>query len=160
MNLSFALLADLPEAVPTVAKWLLAEWDYESPGDSLAALSAEIAAQLDPATLPIHILALLDDSTVGVAILKPHEMKSIFPDRTPWLGSLVVAPPRRNRGIGAALVGRIEQLALSRGFRQIYLQTERPDGGLYARLGWQSCDTLFYRGHHANVMRKELVETS
>jgi hypothetical protein len=97
MNVTFAMLADLPEAVPVVAQWLLDEWEYESPGNSVAALSAEIAARLNPtSTLPIHVLALSDGSPVGVVILKTHEMKDVFPDRTPWLGSLVVAPPHRN----------------------------------------------------------------
>jgi GNAT superfamily N-acetyltransferase len=91
-----------------------------------------------------------------VAILKPHEMKDIFPDRTPWLGSVVVAPVHRGQGIGAALTREIEALALRRGFTRLYLQTERQDGGVYARLGWQTCDQLPYRGYHANVMSKQL----
>jgi len=36
------------------------------------------------------------------------------------------------------------------------LQTERDDGGLYGRLGWQTCERLPYHGYQANVMTKEL----
>jgi GNAT superfamily N-acetyltransferase len=102
------------------------------------------------------MLAVADEVPVGVAILKPHEMRDVFPDRTPWLGSVVVAPVCRGSGIGAALVGEVEALALRRGFSRLYLQTERDDGGLYARLGWQTCDRLPYHGYRANVMTKAL----
>jgi GNAT superfamily N-acetyltransferase len=156
MMLQLAMLADHPSAVPLVAKWLIDEWGYERLGGSVEALSLEIVSKLDPRALPIHVLALLDGFPAGVAILKPHEMKDIFPQRTPWVGSLVVAPEHRNRGIGAALVGSIEELALRRGFTQLYLQTERKGGGLYTRLGWQTCDELQHHGRYAHVMSKAL----
>ena len=122
-------------------------------------MDEDIGSKLDTATLPIHVLALLDELPVGVAMLKPHEMKDIFPDRTPWLGSVVVTPAHRGKGIGAALTREMEALALRRGFTRLYLQTERADGGLYARLGWRTCDQLPYRGYHANVMSKTLGAT-
>lgn len=156
MSLTFPLLAQLPEFVPLVAKWLFDEWGHERPGSSLEALTKDISSKLDTTTLPIQMLALKGELPVGVAILKPHEMKDVFPDRTPWLGSVVVAPAHRGKGIGTALTREIEALALRRGFTRLYLQTERQDGGVYARLGWQTCDQLPYRGYHANVMSKQL----
>lgn len=157
MDLTFALLAELPEAVPTVARWLFDEWGHERQGSSVEGIAEDIRAKLDPTSLPVQTLALSDGCPVGVAILKPHEMKDIFPERTPWLGSLVVAPAHRRKGIGSALTRRIEELARSRGFSRLYLQTEIQEGGLYARLGWTSCERLPYRSYHAHVMTKELV---
>ena len=156
MKLRFTLLADLPEFVPLVARWLFNEWGYERPGSSIATVTRDITSQLGTTILPIQVLALADDLPVGVAILKPHEMKDVFPNRTPWLGSVVVAPEYRGNGIGAGLICEVEALALRRGFSRLYLQTEREDGGLYAGLGWQTCDRLPYRGYQANVMTKEL----
>jgi len=156
MPLTFSLLARLPECVPLVAKWLFDEWGHERPGSSLELLTKDISSKLDTATLPVQVLALLEDLPVGVAILKAHEMKDVFPDRTPWLGSVVVAPAHRGHGIGAALTLEMEALAFARGFTRLYLQTEHQDGGLYARQGWQTCDRLQYRGYQANVMSKEL----
>lgn len=157
MDLTFALLAELPDAVPTVARWIFDEWGHERPGSSVEGLAADISTKLDPTRLPIQLLALSEGLPVGVAILKPHEMKDTFPERTPWLGSVVVAPAYRRKGVGSALTRRIEALALSRGFSRLYLQTELQDGGLYARLGWTSCERLPYRGYQAHVMTKELV---
>lgn len=157
MELTFAVLAEFPEVVPTVARWIFDEWGHERPGSSVEALAEDIRAKLDPTRLPIQLIALSDGCPVAVAILKPHEMKDTFPERTPWLGSVVVAPAYRRKGIGSALTRRLEELALSRGFSRLYLQTEHHDGGLYARLGWTTCDRLPYRGYHAHVMTKELV---
>ena len=156
MKLRFTLLADLPEFVPLVASWLFREWGHERSGSSIAAVTQDIASKLGTTTLPIHVLALAGEVPVGVAILKPHEMRDIFPDRTPWLGSVVVAPAYRRNGIGAALICEAQALALRRGFSRLYLQTERDDGGLYTRLGWQICDQLLYRGYQATVMTKSL----
>jgi GNAT superfamily N-acetyltransferase len=156
MKLGFALLAEMPEVVPVVAGWLFDEWGHERPGSSVESIAEDIRSKLDPASLPIQLLALRAERPVGVAMLKPHEMKDIFPERTPWLGSLVVAPAHRRNGIGAALTREIEELARSRGFARLYLQTERADGGVYARLGWAVCDRLPYRGYQANVMTKQL----
>jgi GNAT superfamily N-acetyltransferase len=156
MKLRFALLAELPEFVPLVASWLFGEWGHERPGSSIAALARDITSKLGTATLPLHVLALADEVPVGVAVLKPHEMRDVFPDRTPWLGSVVVAPAYRRNGIGAALICEVEALGLRCGFSRLYLQTERDDGGLYARLGWQICDQLPYHGYQATVMTKVL----
>ncbi|HKO91162.1 MAG TPA: GNAT family N-acetyltransferase [Polyangiaceae bacterium] len=156
MTLAFPLLAQHPELVPLVAKWIFDEWGHERPGTSLEALKLDIASKLDPTTLPVQVLAVADDVPLGVAILKPHEMRDIFPDRSPWLGSLVVDPVHRRKGIGTALAREVEALASSRGFTRLYLQTELADGGLYARLGWHTCDRLPYRSYQANVMFKEL----
>jgi GNAT superfamily N-acetyltransferase len=84
-------------------------------------------------------------------------MKDVFPARTPWLGSVVVDPAYRGRGFGAALTRQVEVLALTRGFTLLYLQTERDNGGLYARLGWRICERLPYRGYQATVMVRELL---
>lgn len=157
LDLTFALLAELPDVVPAVARWIFDGWGHERPGSSVEGLAEDLRSKLDPTRLPIQWLALSDGCPVGVAILKPHEMKNIFPERTPWLGRLIVSPAYRQRGIGAVLTRRIEALARSHGFSRLYLQTELQDGGLYARLGWTSCERLPYRSYRAHVMMKELV---
>jgi hypothetical protein len=70
MTLSFVLLAELPEAVPTVAKWLFDEWGHERPGSSVDAITEDIRSKLDPSQLPVHVLALVNGAPVGVAVLK------------------------------------------------------------------------------------------
>jgi GNAT superfamily N-acetyltransferase len=86
-------------------------------------------------------------------------MLSVFPDYMPWLGSVFVHPDYRNRSIASQLCLEIVSLATSFGAGQLFLQTERLDGGLYARLGWKPIDQLNYRGHDVLVMRKDLHET-
>ena len=106
--------------------------------------------------LPIAVLALDGDAPVGVAELKEHEMLSLYPDHTPWLGSVFVRPESRGRGIASQLASQIAALAESRGATRIFLQTERLDGGLYARLGWQPVEQVTYRGQQVLLMVKRL----
>ncbi len=154
--LTLVPLADHVGAIPTVADWLHGEWGHERPASSAPDLAEEIASKLSRDQLPVHVLALLDDVEVGVAVLKAHEMREVFPERTPWLGSLYVRSEYRGRGIASALVREIERRALALGFATLHLQTERLDGGLYARLGWTAVERLAYRSLDVLVMRNEL----
>jgi GNAT superfamily N-acetyltransferase len=155
-GLKHVLLADRPAAVPLVANWLYGEWGDERPGSSSEGLAAEISAKLSRDGLPVHVLAMVGDVEVGIAVLKAHEMKDIFPERTPWLGSLYVRSDYRRKGIAASLVREVERLAAAGNFRQLHLQTERLDGGLYTRLGWIPAERVAYKTLDVLVMTKDL----
>jgi GNAT superfamily N-acetyltransferase len=155
-DLKLALLADRPTVVPLVAQWLYGEWGGERPGASSAGLAAEIRSKLSRDGVPLHVLATVGDVDVGIAVLKHHEMKDVFPERTPWLGSLYVRSEYRRKGIAAALVREVERLAVARNYRQLHLQTERLDGGLYRRLGWIPAERVVYKTFEVLVMTKDL----
>jgi N-acetylglutamate synthase-like GNAT family acetyltransferase len=72
-----------------------------------------------------------DDVPVGFAGLEVH-------GRDALLRSLVTLPPVRLRGIGGAMVAKMETEARARGADAIYLVTE---GGaeFFAKLGYASC---------------------
>ncbi|WP_347232124.1 hypothetical protein [Pseudoalteromonas sp. R3] len=53
----------------------------------------------------------------------------------------------------------MEQLAASFGVRELHLQTEQQDGGLYTRLGWQALERVNYRGVDVVVMYKRLAHS-
>jgi len=72
-----------------------------------------------------------DDVPVGFAGIEVH-------GRDALLRSLVTLPPVRLRGLGAAMVARMEVEARARGADAIYLLTE--DGApFFAKLGYAPC---------------------
>jgi GNAT superfamily N-acetyltransferase len=152
----FELLADRIEAVPIVARWYFDEWGHRVPDSTFEKTCASIEAALDRDRLPLPLLALEGERVVGVAELKPHEMLSIYPEKTPWLGGVFVSPEARGKGIASQLALRIAAIASSRGVERLYLQTTALDGGLYGRLGWQPIEQVFYRGLDELVMEKTL----
>ena len=156
MSLSFAYLADRPEAVPQIAHWWFDEWGHLSPGDSVDALTARVQGLLHRDQLPIQIVAIVENSIVGVAALKLHELIDLFPEKEFWLGSVYVAPEFRGRGIASALAMKIVEIAKSRGIKSLHLQTQSLDGGLYAKLGWKKLEQIHYDGYDAVVLVKQI----
>jgi N-acetylglutamate synthase-like GNAT family acetyltransferase len=76
-------------------------------------------------------------------------------DLSPWLASVYVDPPFRNRGIGASLVQRVAQEARTLGFPTLYLFT--PDrAAFYANLGWQVVERDEWNGCQVTVMELKL----
>ncbi len=79
-----------------------------------------------------------------------------FPQYEHWLGSVFVADSHRGRGLASNLVDAAVALARQKGVRDLYLQTEALDGGLYARLGWQPICEADSHGYHVLVMVRRL----
>ena len=156
MDLTFEYLADRPEAVPQVARWWFDEWGYLRPGDSIEALTSRVLGLLNRDKLPIQILASLDNSIVGIAVLKRHEIFDLYPDKVYWLGDVYVAPEFRGQGIGSALAAKIVEIAESRGIKSIHLQTQSLNGGLYAKLGWEKIEQFHHKGYDALLMVKQV----
>ncbi len=55
------------------------------------------------------------------------------------LRSLVILPPLRSRGLGAAVVAQLENEAALHGCRAVWLLTEAASG-FFDRLGYAKCD--------------------
>jgi GNAT superfamily N-acetyltransferase len=154
--LTFVFLADRQNAIPTVAEWYYKEWG-NLPGNSVQKTIERIQAKLNRNKPPCHILAISDDRVLGVAQFKLHEM-SIYPDKEFWLGSLFVSPHWRGCGVGSALANEVARIATAFGVKQLYLQTEALDGGLYTRLGWKLIDITTYNTVRVAVMVRQLAE--
>jgi GNAT superfamily N-acetyltransferase len=153
--LKFKFLADRKDAIPVVAKWYFEEWGYHVPGNSIDQTIVRITGKLDCNKLPLYILAIEDKRVLGVAQLKQYEM-DIYPEKEFWLGGLFVSPIARGRGIGSSLANKITTVAASLNVKEIYLQTEALDGGLYHQLGWQPIETVRSKGFDVTVMVRKL----
>src|SRR5687767_14874313 len=99
-NLTFAFLADRPDAVQTVAEWDYEEWGKVS-GNSVQKTIERIKERLNCDKPPLYILAILEDKVLGFAQFKRSGM-SIYPEKEFWLGGTFVSPEFRRCGVGSA----------------------------------------------------------
>jgi predicted N-acetyltransferase YhbS len=144
-------LADRPEAIPTLARWHLAEWGRYSPRRTLETAQARLRGHLSRDAVPLTMLALEGDRPLGSAALVCQDMRT-RPDLTPWLADVVVDPALRGRGIGSALVRRLVAKAAELGVERLYLYTPDQER-LYARLGFQVLERVEYRGEEVVIMQ-------
>lgn len=136
MNCRIEYLADCPQVLETLAAWHHAQWSYLNPQRTLAERIARLQGHLQRQAIPTTFVALEGDAPMGSASLVVCDLTK-RPELTPWLAAVFVAPQFRQRGIGDALVARVEQEARGLGVARIYLFT--PDRApFYARRGWQA----------------------
>jgi len=87
-----------------------------------------------------------------VATLKIKENHTVVAGRSHWLSGVFVEPSSRGLGVASALCRQIVALALEHNIADLYLETERLDGGLYERLGWRTIRQLRKDGVEFLVM--------
>ncbi len=153
--MEFEFLFDRPDDVPLVIDWWRTVWG-DRMGDDIENAITQLRVSLSKTELPIHILATVDGQPVGTAALKQQELVDIFPDCQYWVGSVFVEESFRGTQIASALTLQIEQIASDMGLPHLYLQTISRQGGLYAKLGWQSLQEFTHMGEDALLMLKRL----
>lgn len=153
--LQFENLADRPDAVPLVAEWYFGEWGYLNPAATLEKVAARLFASMNRDAIPLVVLAVMGDEIIGSAELKYREM-TIYPEKEHWLGGVFVVPEHRGEGVAARLIDAVVNSARVLGVDVLHIQTERLDGGLYLKLGWQRTEQICYRGLDVLVMQREL----
>lgn len=155
--MNFEFLADRQDAIPIVARWYFEEWGHKVPGNSIEQTIERISGKLNRDKAPLHILAIEDEKILGVAQLKLHEM-DIYPEQEFWLGALFVSPVSRGKGVGSAIANKIATIAEGFDVKELYLQTEALDGGLYRHLGWNLIETIVYKDVRVAVMVRQLSQ--
>jgi GNAT superfamily N-acetyltransferase len=145
MTIERILLSQNPALLPTVAGWYFTEWGGHVPGRTEADECQRLEVFLHDAALPLLLIALEDGQPVAAAQLKFHE-RTERPERQHWLGGVYVRDSHRGRGIAAVLIEDLMTRAAALGVRDVYLQTETDDGGLYRRLGWVPLESVEHAG--------------
>jgi hypothetical protein len=129
------------------------EWGYRREGNSYEMTCQRLTGVAANAGLPMYLLAIDGETVVGCGALKLREME-IYPEREHWLGSVYIKPEWR--GIASRLVEAVATASLPFDVSVLSLQTERPDGGLYAKLGWQPVERVWFHGTEVTVMERYL----
>ena len=91
-------LADVPEAVPVVARWLFDEWGQYREGNSLEKVRGRLELSLNPSTLP-HILIATNENNIplGTASLRYSDGIKQKRNLHPWLASVYVPKEHRKK---------------------------------------------------------------
>lgn len=145
MTVERILLSQNPALLPVVAAWYFTEWGRHMPGRTEADECQRLEVFLHDAALPLLLIALDDGEPVGAVQLKFHE-RTERPERQHWLGGVYVRESHRGQGLAAVLVEDLMLRAAALGVRDVYLQTESDDGGLYRRLGWAPLESVEHAG--------------
>ncbi len=153
MTLTLGWLAEWPEAIPTLARWHVAEWRHLLPTWTEAEAARELATHRDR-RVPTTVIARLDGALAGSASLLLEDMPGTEA-WSPWLASVYVAPGCRRRGIGGALVDRVVAEARLQRFPRLHLLTTEAEAW-YGRWGWRPLQRLTCAGQPAIVMGLDL----
>jgi GNAT superfamily N-acetyltransferase len=153
-DLHIAFLADHPEALDELRRWLEEEWAsyYRPPAPGDAA--SDLRAYSSRDRLPIGLVAYCNGTLCGLAALKPESLTD-DPAQTPWAGALLVAAPYRNRGIATELLRAIEHLARELGFRTLFAGTSTAMA-LFEKNGWHHLSNIGRDGQDLRIFRKRV----
>ena len=151
-------LRERPGCIEQLAGWHFAQWGLTNPASTIERRIERLRGHLLPGRVPQTFVAVDGERLLGSASLVSADLAS-REDLSPWLASVYVDAPFRNRGIGSALVTRVAQEARSLGFPNLYLFT--PDrAAFYAGLGWQAVELADWHGTQVTVMELPLQSSS
>lgn len=154
--ITIKLLSDCQQHIPYLAQL----WFEEISQHWVLNASVERAYNLllkhaNSNALPMTFVACVNDKPVGMASLREND--GIRPDCTPWLGSLIVDPAFRQKGIGEQLIDVVKQQAKLLCHTRLYLLAFDPSiPAWYSRLGWLPMGTDQLFGHSVAVMSIKL----
>lgn len=153
--MEFTYLADRQDAIPVIAEWYFNQWGYLSDVSSIEKMTRILQEYAHRDKIPLIILAVENDHILGAVQLKCYEM-DIYPNKEHWLGGVYVPEQYRGKKIAEKLVTYATEVAKTHDVKTLYLQTEKMNGGLYKRLGWNPVEKVMYRNKHVLVMKKKI----
>jgi GNAT superfamily N-acetyltransferase len=157
--MQFIALSEAPHLLPQVARWYFDTWGRHVPGMTLDDEQVRLEVFLQQDELPLLLLAVQDQKPVAAAQLKFHE-RTERPERLHWLGGVYVDESQRGHGLAARLIEDLMARGRALGVRDVYLQTERNDGGLYRRLAWKPLEMQVHAsGVPVRIMQRTLSAT-
>lgn len=158
MTHHIAFLADHPEYLDQVAFWQWDEWDRDMLGLSLEEVTTLVReCSLHKDRLDINFIALTDaGECVGTIELADNEFLPGYEGRSPFLGSLYVAPEWRGKGIARQLMRAAMHHAVTLGFPRVYLYTHTVPEAFIHEHGFTLCDTVSFDGHEWRVYDRVL----
>jgi GNAT superfamily N-acetyltransferase len=154
-EIKISYLADYPEHVPTLARWLWTQWHDITPSTTLSEREESLYSYLNRDILPLTFIALQHNQLVGSASLRAEEDlgSSDLSGFSPWLGGVFVDPAHRRTGIGTALCRTAERKAMELGYDQLYLFTLDQERW-FSSFGWNVIKRGTYHNHPIAIMQK------
>lgn len=158
-QVSFRLLKECPEVIPTLAHWIYEHWRSYDPNLTAEKLVKGFHERLHDAQLPLTIVAFQDNKPVGVVSLKTEEAPELnaIAEGSPWLGSLHVIEPLRRQRIGSKLFHLSKTVAAKLGYRHIFLYTsDSANVPWYKKHGALEIGQQILRNHPVWIFRADV----
>lgn len=151
-HVEMKLLVDCSEHIPALAQLYFNQLSKRwVPNASVDAAIKGFQTHLNKDNLPLTCVALHSNQPIAMASLRITD--GIRPDLTPWLGSLVVDPSYRKKGIGEKMIAQVKAHAKALGFNKLYLFAFEPAvANWYNKLGWKIIAKDTYYHHPVIVM--------
>lgn len=151
--MKISLLADYPEAIHTLAPWLIDYWRPILPDDTLELRLQRLTTHLQRDRLPKAWVAHREREVLGTAALRICDLEG-FQQYTPWLGGVFVGPAHRNQGVGTALCAAVESHAFEvLCVPALYLFTLDRQAW-YRQQGWRDLQPCEWQGRSGTIMKK------
>ncbi len=118
-------LSEMPDAVPTVARWILGAWGAKT--------YAQTVASLEKPGVPAPLIAVVAGEPAGVVSFAHFDLGKTGTEDL-WIDALFVEPTRRSVGLGSRLISEAIAVAASQ-VQWLYVYTDI--GPWYEQRGWQ-----------------------
>lgn len=149
------LLSDYTHLIPEIVDLKFQEFSYLVPQKTKADFLKGVEAHLSAPNLPIaYVIVTEEKKFVGTFSLRRCDMET-HAHLSPWVGSILVHPNKRNQGIGSILVKNAELTALEKGFTKLYLFTPNK-AAWYSKLGWETVEKTVFNEIPVTIMAKKL----
>jgi hypothetical protein len=141
------------DEINLIAEWYLKEWNIpkETTVQKIS-LCSEVG-------IPFQLLMKMNGSPIATGGIYNHvgllEYEPKYKMYGPWLALVYTSPENRNKGYGASLCEKIQEISKSLGLKEIYLFTFTAES-LYKKIGWQEIERLNYKGKDTVIMKKAL----
>lgn len=150
-EINIVALSDYPDYIDPLVDMLHKEWGALAAWSDPVALKTEFEGRLQTDTAPLTLVALQQDRLIGSVSITRDELPH-HPDKTFWVGDVIVAADQRGKGIGTLMMRAIVAHAAEIGVSDLYLYTPDQEN-YYRKLGWETIGRDPANGEDNVVMR-------
>ena len=161
MNEQFRIvpLSDVPEVIPTLARWYKEQWAAWFASMTPAEIEADFRLLLKSNRLPLGLVALnTSGQPIGVCSIRSGTFDP-YPHAGPWLRGLYVTPDERGKSIAGHLIRAAEQCAAQLPVTKLYAATHSATG-TFERAGWLGFDQVLHDGQKLIIFGRQVREAS
>ena len=142
-TISIELLYDHPHLIAAVGTLRWKEWGHPPEPIERAWWIDSTQREAGRDQLPVTWVAIdQGGAAVGAVGLAPHDDVVERHHQSPWLVGMIVAPTKRNRGIGGRLVAALEAWAKQQGYPQVWVATGGRAVMFYHKCGWRVAEQI------------------
>lgn len=157
--LKAVFLKDCQHVIPEISEWVFQEWSSYDQTLTKKKVADYFFSRLNSDQAPVTFVLLKDQSPCGIISLK-YELDpefSDFPKEALWMGSLIVPPEYKNKGIEEELLNVVKKGAKNLGQDTLYVYISNPSYvDWYLNNGATLLEKRPFRNHTIAIMQFRL----